>query len=279
MAISYMPKTLLEALKLLQETDSNLMAGGTDLMVKHRSWSGLAPRFQKNLVFISGLKELSYVNKDYEGIHIGSGMTLEKLLQNPQVPKLLKSAIEEMASPAIRRMGTLGGNIGNASPAGDTLPVLYVLNAKLLLASYQGERWMTLEEYILGPGKTARKSEELIKEVLIDDQVFTYERFKKVGGRQTDAISKTAFCGVCQAKEGLITDFRAAINAVAPTIVRSRELEAAFVGTAYGDKGQLRKLLAGYEELIRPIDDQRSTAKYRKRCAMNLLADFLDISI
>jgi len=288
MVNSYRPETFHEALALKSKKQLLIIAGGTDLMVKKRSWSNLAPTFSEDVLFVGQLEELNYIHRvqgeNGSKIHIGATMTLEDLLQHEDTPEILRKALEVMASPAIRHTGTLAGNIGNASPAGDSLPVLYLLNAEIVLTSNKGERVLPIEEFILGPGKTAIESDEIIEEIKLDDVDFTTIYYKKVGGRKADAISKVCFAGCGISVNGQITDMRVAYGAVGPTIVRVKTLEEQFVKSqkevAISKEGISKdaihkEILEAYKGYIKPIDDQRSKAVYRKQIALNLLGDFL----
>ncbi len=145
------PENLNEALKLLYRGDYQVMAGGTDLMVQRRSLSDTPVDFSKNIVYCAHLPELRGVRKEPHRVEIGAMTPLEDLLHHPDVPSLLRRAIAEMASPAIRHVATLGGNIVNASPAGDTLPVLYLLDAWAELRSLAGSRMILIRDLITGP--------------------------------------------------------------------------------------------------------------------------------
>lgn len=276
MVKSYIPKTFLNALQLLNDKQLTIMAGGTDLMVKNRKWSGLAPDFKEGLVFVSQLGELNFIRKEEYNIHIGATVTLEKLLHDEQIPEILKKAIVLMASPGIRHTATLAGNIGNASPAGDSLPVLYILNAKVVLESINEEIIMPIEEFILGPGSKKLKSSEMIREIIIDDVEFNYLMYEKAGGRKSDAISKVSFAGAFTSDSGTVHDIRMAFGAVGPTVVRDRKFEQRFLGVPSWDISGLSDYVKEhYESKINPINDQRSTAVYRKSCALNILGKFL----
>ncbi len=276
MVKSYIPKTYEEALEILDKNEMILMAGGTDLMVKKRNWAGLSPMFDKDVLFISELSELKYIRKSGGFIHIGAMTTLEDLLNNKVTPEILKKTIGLMASPGIRHIATIGGNIGNASPAGDSLPVLYILDAKIVVDGKGTERMVPIEEFIKGPGKTALTEREMIKEIIINDVRFDMIHYEKIGGRKSDAISKISFAGGVSFRNGKIDEFRCAFGAVAPTVVRRRNLEASLKGLDC--KGLVKKsesIKSGYSEFIKPIDDQRSTAVYRKKVCMNILDRFL----
>ncbi|MCK5761743.1 MAG: FAD binding domain-containing protein, partial [Candidatus Izimaplasma sp.] len=191
-------------------------------------------------------------------------------------PALLVEAIEIMASPAIRNMATIGGNIGNASPAGDSLPVFYVLNALVVLKSVESVREVPIEELITGPGRKAMQKNEMIVEIKVPINGFTATSFNKVGGRKADAISKISFAGVTKIKNNLVQDFRVAFGAVGPTVVRKTNLEANIIGLTVEDlKLNIQEILNEYSEYIRPIDDQRSNKEYRKTVAVNLLKSFI----
>ncbi len=270
------PKTLKETLILLNEGDYKILAGGTDLMIQNRAWSNTLPKFNKDILLVFNLPELKYITLEDDCLHIGSTMTLEELLYHKLTPKLLVEAIKIMASPAIRNMATLGGNIGNASPAGDSLPVLYILNAIVVIESIERTRELPIEDLIIGPGKKTIQKNEIIKEIKIPMSNFTSIRFDKVGGRKADAISKISFAGVAKVKNNTIQDFRVSFGAVGPTVVRNKELEANVIGLTVDDmKVNIQEILNEFGNFIRPIDDQRSNKEYRKTVAINLLKSFI----
>ncbi len=276
MVNSYIPKTYKEALNLLAQNELLIIAGGTDLMVKFKSISGLLPKFKKDMLFISHLAELDFIKKEKNSIHIGANVTLEKVLNSKHTHYLLKKALLIMASPAIRNMGTVGGNIVNASPAGDTLPVLYVLNTKIVVESLDNKRIIPIEDFIVGPSKTILKENELVKEIIIEDKSFDYMVFEKIGTRQADAISKISFAAVTNIKNSNISDFRVSFGAVGPRIVREKELEKKVIGVTIDElNGMCNLICDNYSKFITPIDDQRSSAIYRKKVALNLLEEYI----
>lgn len=158
MVEGYSPGTFEEALKILNEKDVIIYAGGTDLMVRYKNISSLLPRFKKDLLYIENLKELKEIHESSSEIRIGAGCKLSYLLQSDCIPPILKQAIKNIASPAIRNMGTIGGNICNASPAGDTLPVLYALDAKVKIVSTNNSKEIEINDFILGPKKLLLKA-------------------------------------------------------------------------------------------------------------------------
>jgi len=270
------PKTYLETLEYLNSDDYKLLAGGTDLMIQKRSWSNMLPEFKKSTLTIFNLQEMKYMFEEDDFLHIGAGMSLEDIKDNDLTPELLVEAINIMASPAIRNMATLGGNIGNASPAGDSLPVLYVLNALIVLESIEAVREVPISDFIVGPGKKSIKSNEIIKEIKIPKKQFTQTKFEKVGGRKADAISKISFAGAIEINNNIIQDFRAAFGAVGPTVVRKTSLENEIIGQTLAEtKLDIKNILKSYEPFITPINDQRSNKEYRKEVALNILESFI----
>ncbi len=288
------PSSYSHALDELFDKDLMIIAGGTDVMVRNRNWSGLSPKLNKDILSIASLKELSYIKEDDRGLHIGANTSLETILKSQLVCPLLREAIGQMASPAIRHVGTIGGNIGNASPAGDTLPILYIYDTIVVLESVEGIRELSISEFITGPGKHIRKPDELIKEIILKDLEVTGYYYEKVGGRRSDAISKLSFGGTyVQDDEGRIIDIRLAFGAVYKTVIRNRNLELSLMDALNKEKAinaslpgksnviasinekVVKELVESYEVLIQPIDDQRSSAAYRKACAVNLLKSFI----
>jgi len=170
----------------------------------------------------------------------------------------------------------MGRNICNASPAGDTLPVLAVLDASLTLQSVSGEREVSLLSFFKGPGKTLLRNDELLTCIRFRLPHFSAEGYRKIGTRKANALSKIAFAGFLLKEKGLLSDVRIALGAVAPTIVRSRELENRLIGQPVSDIAELMPdLLNSYAKLIQPITDQRSDANYRKTVSLRLIENFV----
>ncbi|KFZ26797.1 MAG: Nicotinate dehydrogenase FAD-subunit [Candidatus Izimaplasma bacterium HR2] len=277
MVKNVIPVSYSEALDLLNERPFKIIAGGTDLMVQRRSWAQTPPKFSEDVLYIFNLEELKYI-KEVDGyIVIGSTTPVEDVLKNKLTPNLLKAAISIMASPALRNMATIAGNIGNASPAGDTLPILYTLDAIIVLESIEGIRELPIKDVITGPGKHIIKQNEIIKELKLPISVFTNSAFEKVGGRKADAISKVSFTGAVNIKDNKVLDFRIAFGAVSATILRRKDLEEKYVGLTKDELiGKVDEIVADYDPFVRPIDDQRSNKEYRKTVALNLLRNFIE---
>ena len=276
MVNEYLPKDLKEALQILSEHDCYIMAGGTDLMVvKHRS-SGLLPTFDKDVIYIMGLEELNFIKKVDGNIVIGATTNYSDILKSPIIPQLLKDIVLEIASPSLRNMATLIGNIGNASPAGDALVGLYIYDTLIELTSIRGKRVMPISEFIYGVRRIRREKDELITSVIIPEQHFTNTKWKKVGSRKAETISKITFVGTYTLEKDVIKDIRLAFGSVGITVVRRPEIEANYIGlTVKQLQSKVDEILEEYSKFVLPISDQRSTKDYRYKVAMNIARDFL----
>jgi xanthine dehydrogenase FAD-binding subunit len=267
-----------QTLSQLNKENCAIIAGGTDVMVMYKSRRGVPPKIPKPIVFIDHLSELKRVYKNGMDLHIGACCTYSELLENPLIPNPLKAAIKTIAAPAIRNRGTLGGNICNASPAGDTLPLLYVYNAKVLLRSVNGDRVVAISDFIQGVRRVQREPNEILAEIILPSILDegAHVVFEKVGNRNADAIAKVGFAGYIQLKGAVIEDVRFAFGAVGPTMVRSLDIEKMLQGkTIPLTAADIAQVVAAFDKIIKPIDDQRSTALYRKTVALNLLRYFL----
>ncbi len=269
MVNGYRPTTIAEALQLCRNNDIVPYAGGTDWMIGRDD--------SKTLLFLNGIPQLKEVEEEEEDIYIGAACTYTELLNLNLIPTVLKDAIAGIASPAIRNAGTIGGNICNASPAGDTLPVLYALDAELVISTVDTTEVIGIEEFITGPKKTRLQKDELIEQIIIPKKKISSYYYKKIGARKADAISKLSFVGLINIENEQIKDLACAFGAVGPTVVRSKELESILIGKTLKEAKEIKEeVMNKYNEIIRPIDDQRSTALYRKKVSLNLLQDFLE---
>lgn len=276
MVDSYRPLSLKEALELRSEKGVLPFAGGTDLMVRYRYESGAIPDYPKPIMFVNHLDELRPIRRVDHGLSIGAAATMTEVLENDEVPALLKEAVVTIAAPGLRNAATLAGNICNASPAGDSICALYALDAGVKLQSLEGERIVPIYQFITGPGKSDLHDDEILTEIIVPKDRATLHLFKKVGTRRANALTKLSLAGVARISGERIDEIRIALGAVAPTVVRSIELEKRMEGRSISEvAGIAGDILRDYDTLVQPIDDQRSTAEYRKRVAMNLLRHFL----
>jgi CO/xanthine dehydrogenase FAD-binding subunit len=276
MVKSVIAKTIDDALEALQSNDYAIVAGGTDMLIQNRSHTGMPIAYKKSVLYVNLIKEMDYIRSDESNLYIGANTRLETILRNEETPKILKDIINEMASPAIRHTGTLAGNIANASPAGDSLVALYLLDAAVKIQRLGQSRVSKVSDFILGVRKVDLKTDEMITEIIVPKVSFDRIIFKKVAPRQSDAISKLSFVGAITLNNGLIQDIRFALGAVFMTVVRNRTIEEKYVGWSLEQlKANVDQIIKDYDPLIKPIDDQRSNRIYRKKVALNLIRDFI----
>ena len=270
------PSSLKEALHYLSEGTFQIISGGTDVMVMKRNTPGLPPKEGKDLLYVANLKETHFIREDKNGLHIGSGTTLHDIEHSELVPDVLRRTISQMASPNIRHSATLTGNIANASPAGDSIVTLNLLHAKLKIECEASSRYEMVENFVLGVRKITLQPNEMITEIIIPIDYFTFTEWYKVGSRKADSISKVSFAGAYTISKGIIADFRLAFGSVSSRVVRSHDLEKRVVGCRVDEVSKIVPLLLeDYSKIITPIDDQRSNREYRHEVAMNILKDFL----
>jgi len=250
------------------------IAGGTDVMVQYAA--GKLPA--RKLVSIWNLPELRRIEVTAGEIRIGAGCTYTELCRNEDIGHdfpLLHSAARWTGGIANQNRGTLGGNIVNASPAADSLPALLVYEAELILVSVRGERRLPYAGFHTGYKKTLLSPDELIQSVCLPRRFSRYfSHARKVGARNAQAISKVCIAALGRVAGGVVEDVRIALGSVAPVPLRLTETEQAVRGKVVdSDLLLLTKKVVAAE--IRPIDDIRSTARYRAAVAGNLVAEFL----
>ncbi|MCU1383357.1 MAG: hypothetical protein JWL71_2054 [Acidobacteria bacterium] len=240
------------------------MAGCTDLYVALNFGTLQETRFLN----LWGLDALRAIEIRGETLAIGALATHADLIRSPLVRTripMLAAAAREVGGAQIQNRGTIGGNVANASPAGDTLPVLAAADAAVVLRSAAGTRRVAFNGFYTGYRQTVRRADELIVGFEIP-VIRGTQWFRKVGTRAAQAISKIVVAGVGPHPNGSV---RVALGSVAATVIRATRTEAALGAGAPLEEAQ-RILL----EEIAPIDDIRSTAEYRRRVAANLLARF-----
>jgi CO/xanthine dehydrogenase FAD-binding subunit len=275
MVKAYRPESLREALRACAEQEVTPLAGGTDLMVHHRIWSGVPPRFEKPVLFIGHLGELKGLKREGSLIRIGACSTLTSLLENGDVPPLLVASIEQIAGPSIRNRATIGGNVCNASPAADSMPALYVLNSRALLAAEDRTRIVPIQEFTSGPGQSCLEEKELLTHLLVPDERFDLFYVRKVGTRAAYSCAKLSIAAAARTEGGKVQEFRLALGAVAPTVIHSSDAEMLLRGTSARELEELiPELIRRYAALLNPIDDQRSTASYRRAASLRLVEFF-----
>ena len=269
------PASLTDALaRLAAEPELRPLAGGTDVMVLMAA--GKLP--WRRLLDLWPLGELRGIEVERNNVTLGALTTYsevqEHALIRAELP-LLVQAGSETGGPAIQNRGTIGGNIANASPAADTPPALMAYDAEVELASSAGRRWVRYREFHTGYKTTVMAPGELVTRVRVPRAEGRVQFYRKVGPRRAQAISKVCFAGVGVLAGGVVQQVGIALGGVAPIVLPCARSEAALRGRAPADAraDAVRTLSAE----IAPIDDVRSTARYRRRVAENLMGAFVDL--
>jgi len=251
------------------------IAGGTDVMVQYAAGK-LPPR---KLISIWNLPELRRIEVTAGEIRIGAGCTYTDIGRNESVRgefPLLHSAARWTGGIANQNRGTIGGNIVNASPAADSLPALLVYEAELILVSVRGERRLPYLNFHTSYKKTLLASDELVQSVCLPRRFSGYfSHARKVGARNAQAISKVCIAALGRLADGVVEDVRIALGSVAPVPLRLTDTERVVRGKVI-DSALLLLARKAVGAEIRPIDDIRSTARYRAAVAGNLVVEFLN---
>ncbi|MEA2650379.1 MAG: xanthine dehydrogenase small subunit [Chloroflexota bacterium] len=248
------------------------LAGGTDLMVQMTGEIGEPP---ERVLDIWALDELRGIAVERDALVIGALTTYTELRRSPLVAEFvpaLEEAAATIGAAQIQNRGTLGGNIANASPAGDTLPVLLALGAEIVLGSVGGERTVAADDFWTGYRATARRPDELVVRIRIPLASDRVVRFRKIGTRRAQAISKVvmALAWTSTTDEGPWADVRLALGSVAATTIRASAAESVLEGARPTPETADAAAEALITEL-HPIDDVRSTADYRRAVAGRVL--------
>ncbi len=268
----HQPRSVTDATRLLADgAPATLLAGGTDLMVGVNA-GHLRP---DRIVHLGGIDELRTWTTDGSHIVIGAGVTYGQLLEDDLAALCpgLAQASRTVGSPQIRNVGTIGGNLATASPAGDTLPVLATLDATVQLASTTGTRSMALSDFITGPKRTALRHDELICSVTIPVAAGPQE-YLKVGVRNAMVI---ALCSVALSVDLGTEQVAVALGAAGPVPIRATLAErwvvshVDFSSSSIADPRTLETFGSMVADAARPIDDHRGTAAYRRH-AVGVLA-------
>ena len=270
------PLTIREALDALKTTpDARLIQGGTDMMVEI-NFNHLKPN---NVIALRRVQELRAWKKNANGtVTIGAGVPYQEMETGElkQLLPALAEAARTVGSPQIRAAGTLGGNLGTCSPAGDGLPVLFALDAVVHLRSVEASRDLSIHEFMLGVKRNARASNEIITSVTVP-LLDGWQGYAKVGVRNAMVISVASSCLAIDKKTNSV---RIALGAVGPTIIRCRGAELwlseqfDFSTTSSIDAAVAKEFGRRVALESKPIDDHRSTAEYRRH-AVGVLAQRL----
>lgn len=269
----YLPKTLPELWSYLEgEPQYVIYSGGTDLLVKIRSGKAAAP---PAFICLERLAELREVRKTSTGIRIGAAANHAQLMRHPLIMSclpVLARALQTLGSPLIRNMGTIGGNLCTASPAGDTLPPLYILQAEVELCTRNNVRILPIREFITGPGETQVQKGEILTGIVIEiPEGFNIHHFEKVGQRKSLACAVASMAALLRlSSSGVIDSARLAWGSVGPTIVTAATVEEALIGNKLS-RETLSAAAIRIKQIVEPIDDTRASANYRRIVSGNLL--------
>ena len=275
----FAPQKIEEALEILSRygREIKIIAGGTDLLVQYydrlyeiNSWLDL-----KN---ISGLKKIR-INKNQ--MEIGAMVTHTQIEKSEDIKKyfpVLSQAAADIGSPQIRNRGTIGGNIVNASPAGDLLAPLMAYDAQFRLLSIQGEKIVPAEEFFIGPKKTILEPTQLLSRIILPlPSEKTYGCWIKIGKRKALIIATITLALVVEMAEDnkTVKDVRTCLGSVAPTPIEIKEIREKMIGKKFNqlDFNQLGQIV---EDKISPIDDIRGTREYRKDVAKEIMINALE---
>jgi len=269
-------KELTTALTALREhSDARLIQGGTDLMVEI-NFNHVKPT---TMISLRDIESLRTIRRDQPGrLSIGSGVPYSIIEGEPvltEIPALAQAA-RTVGSPQIRAAGSLGGNLGTCSPAGDTLPVMFALDAMIHLSTVDSSRVVSIHDFMTGVKRSIRQHDEII--TTIDFPIINgWQGYSKVGVRNAMVISVASACLVADHEN---SDVRIALGSVGPTIIRCRAAEAWLKTTLDLSTRDAISLDVANEfgrraaEESSPIDDHRSTAQYRRH-AISVLASRL----
>jgi CO/xanthine dehydrogenase FAD-binding subunit len=265
----FRPRSLEEALEILAQQPGKVrpVAGGTDILVKVKDGQHDAA-----LLFdLTAVPELQGIEERDDHLWIAAGATHTEMMRSPLVARhvpALPLACAVVGGPQIRNRGTLGGNLANASPAADTVPALFVADARVEVVSVSARREVAIADFFTGPRESVLHPDELILGVRVPRRPGVRATFRRLGQRQAQAISKVSVAVAMTFKEGRPDWVRVALGSVAPTVIRAVHAEEALMEGGYE---ALLKARAAVRDEVKPIDDLRSTREYRREMAAVLL--------
>ncbi len=263
------PASLSEALDLLSRygEKAEVYAGGTDLLVAMKK----REKIPEHLIDLKGVGEMKGVRDEKKGIRIGALTTLRELERSTPIKEKLSvlwDAVIQMASPQIRSLGTLGGNLCGAVPSADTAPPLMALGAFVRMVGPKGEREVLLENFFRGPKESVLQKNELMKEIFIPQPAdFTSGKYIKLMRREAMdlALVGVAACLTMESRGKICKDARIALGAVAPTPIRVLQAEKILINREI-DEARAAEAGKAASVVCRPISDIRSSLAYR--CSM-----------
>jgi OHCU decarboxylase len=273
----FAPGGLRDILAMMADSADPILpiAGGTDVMVQYAAGTLRA----RKLVSIWNVPDLRRVEVLRDEVRIGAGSTYTDLRRHETIARefpLLAQAASWIGGIANQNRGTIGGNIANASPAGDSLPALLAYDAELILVSIRGERRVAYRNFHAEYKKMDLAADELIRAVCLPRRYGGYVSYtRKVGTRQAQAISKVCIAALGRVEQGAVADVRIATGSVAAVPMRLAETERVLAGRTL-DTALIEVAARTAVGEVKPIDDIRSTARYRSAVVRNLVVGFLE---
>lgn len=266
------PRDLETALEqLAANPNARVLAGGTDLMVEFETGRTTAD----SVLDIWALDELRGITEDDAGVSIGALTSCSELCRDARVVDILRAAAFEVGAEQIRNRATIGGNLGTASPAADLTPVLFALEATVCLVSRDGRRTVPVDQFVTGYRSTTRNPDELIESIHIPTRPADERRkFRKVGTRRAQSISKLVVAFAIRGTDP-ISHAASGAGSIGPGTMRLAAFERALVGRPWNDQTIEAAARAAAVTDATPIDDVRSTERYRRETLYRVLRSLL----
>ena len=273
---NFIVKDLDEALDIKEKYNPILFAGGTDLMVEYLRGSNLLIKFERPILFLQNIDSIRGIKEDGDNnIIIGALTTFNEIIESDIIPDAVKESALGIAGPPIRNIATIGGNICNASPSADSLPALYSMDAMLVLRSKNSSREVKIKDFITGVGKTIIRDDEILTHIIIKKRDYYSSFYRKIGTRKANALSKLAGCFLVL-KENSKYRFAISFCTLGTTITRDENIENKFASSDTKNWiDNIEDIKNEYSLIMKPRDSARSTALYRKKCALNLIEYFI----
>jgi carbon-monoxide dehydrogenase medium subunit len=267
------PKTVDEAVRLLDTANSKVLAGGVDLVLKMR----LRLTLPDAVISLQKIPGLDYIESNPAGLRFGALASIRQIELSSLVQKnwaVLYEAVHQIASVQTKTMGTAVGNLCVATPASDIAPPLFVLGAKVKIVGLNYEKLVPIENFFVAVGKTILEPNEIVTEIFVPGMpAGTGSAFLKAA-KTADDIAKVNAAVMVFITDKICKDARIALGSVAPTPIRVTEAEQALKGQKL-DETMFARAAEAAADAVRPISDIRSTAKYRKEMVRVLVKDAL----
>lgn len=264
------PDTLEHLLEEINKGYYHIFAGGTDLMIRKRQWQGAERKFANDVIFISHLDELKGIYETDTSYEIYSCVTQSEVVSSDILPEYIKEPFNQMATISVRNLATVGGNIVNAASVADSLPVLYALDAKVVLRNNKESRTLNINDFILGKYKTVIKENEILEKVIIPKNDFTGYFYKKIGQRKSSILSKLSVYILYKKDTSSVTDLRIVVGAVNDMPIRLPQNELKLL-----ESKNIDEYIDVLQKTMNSSDDKRSTKNYKEQVSIRLVRNFL----